>query len=88
MTHPTNREPSESAQGDPTMKKGKMTEAEKQAWWAANKAKAAAKKEAEAKRLAKRQQELDKRNREINDPNSEYNKELRKWHPYFYGDSE
>jgi len=58
------------------MKKGKMTEAEKQAWWAANKVKAAAK----AERLAAKKRELDERNRRINDPNSESNRLLRKWH--------
>lgn len=51
----------------------KMTEQEKQAWWAANKARAAAK-------LAKRQKQLDELNRKANDPNSESNKLLRKWH--------
>ena len=55
-------------------KKGKMTEQEKLAWWAANKAKAALKEKT-------RKERIERLNREGNDPNSESNKLLRKWHP-------
>lgn len=54
----------------------KMTEQEKLAWWAANKAKAAVK----AKEKADRLERLNRETNESNDPNSEFNKQLRQWH--------
>jgi len=66
-------------------KKGKMTEAEKLAWWAANKAKAEAKAKVKRKQEEERRERYKKMFEEINDPNSEHNRLLRQWHPYFYG---